>query len=283
MANRKYADYSLEDMKYANTAPYANLKYGMYFNDETFLHICEFCPEYSDIYYISNYGRIYNSNTGCINLTMYNRNGYETTNLAGCNKDGTLLRVLIHVLVMRCFQPIPNYKELKLQVNHINGNKRDNRFVNLEWVTASENINHAIRTGLMDSCENHQWAKLTNEEVHKICKLLEQGKTATQVCMELYGNLEHKCAVDSIKQKDSWKNISSQYNIPDINKYGSRLTKEQLLLVYNMQNEGRSNREILIALGYDPYAMTEYDRDRLYKIMRRLKKGEGYHFIFDND
>lgn len=51
----------------------------------------------------------------------------------------------MHILVAKAFVPNPSKKAT---VNHINGNKLDNRMENLEWLSAKENLVHAWNNGL---------------------------------------------------------------------------------------------------------------------------------------
>lgn len=50
----------------------------------------------------------------------------------------------IHRLVAMAFLDNPNNKR---DVNHKNSNKTDNRLVNLEWTSRSENMLHAVKAG----------------------------------------------------------------------------------------------------------------------------------------
>lgn len=111
MANHKYFDYSVDDMKLADTMPTYKYSYPLVYIDEKFVKVSDYCPKFSDIYYISSYGRIYNANTGCINATRLNMHGYEYTALAGRWKNGELIMILIHRLVMRCFNPITDHEQ----------------------------------------------------------------------------------------------------------------------------------------------------------------------------
>ena len=72
----------------------------------------------------------------------FDDNGYKTIKLRLPN---LYKRYKVHRLVAL------TYLENKLNkktVNHINGIKTDNRLINLEWMTHSENCLHAFRTGL---------------------------------------------------------------------------------------------------------------------------------------
>ena len=59
-------------------------------------------------------------------------------------KNGVPKKFLVHRLVAQAFLS----KSKKPQVNHIDGNKQNNYYKNLEWATSQENNKHAFDTGL---------------------------------------------------------------------------------------------------------------------------------------
>ena len=79
---------------------------------------------------------------GMILKPSTNRDGYM---FVGLYREKKYYNRKIHRLVAEAF--VEGFRN-GLVVNHINGNKRDNRASNLEWVTQAENARHAVVTGL---------------------------------------------------------------------------------------------------------------------------------------
>jgi hypothetical protein len=106
--------------------------------------------EYEGLYQISNLGRVKSLkfNKEIILKPMKLQNGYLKVQLYKLYYTNPkvvrpIIRKLVHRLVLESF-----IGKSDLQCNHKNGIKTDNRLVNLEWITALENVRHSIKTGL---------------------------------------------------------------------------------------------------------------------------------------
>lgn len=160
---------------------------------------------YRGFYQISNFGRIrsiavnrkYGKQTGrLINIKpSVIKSGYCYIHLY---KNGRQTRkaIALHRLVATAFIPNPYQKQT---VNHIDGNKKNNKVKNLEWSTKSENTRHGFRIKLMTS---ETYSKLSRREVNKIRKFyprFTQQKLATMFNIS-------QTQINRIINKESWKN-----------------------------------------------------------------------------
>lgn len=123
--------------------------------------------------------------------------GYKEVSL--CHRKGRKT-ICLHRLLAQTFLPNP---ESKPQVNHIDADKHNNSLDNLEWVTRSENQQHAANLGLLKG--NRTLRKLSKEDVANIraMKGIKQKDIAkmynvvpSAICQILKNKL-HKCVYQS--------------------------------------------------------------------------------------
>ncbi len=113
-------------------------------------------PDSKDIQ-ISNYGRIKKA-SGEIGVGS-DQNGYKLMRIPKTDNSK-----YVHTIVAMLFVKNPNIK-LYDQINHINGIKTDNRALNLEWCTNTQNCQHACDEGLSSHCIKIQATNLKTKKI----------------------------------------------------------------------------------------------------------------------
>lgn len=118
-------------------------------------------------YWISSVGNVYSSALGPLIMLRPGTKpgGYL---FVGLTPDLQLQRrvyKMVHRLVAEAF--IPNPQDLP-EVNHKDGDKKNNQVENLEWCTRSQNTQHALSLGILKRGIESPLSKLTADEVRAI-------------------------------------------------------------------------------------------------------------------
>ena len=119
--------------------------------------------------------------------------------------DGTWTSQPVHRLVAMAFIENP---ENRKAVNHIDGNRTNNKVENLEWVTAKENVIHSFKFGKRKICKKvPKNTLLTDFQISQINKLREVY-TVNQIA-KLF-NIEYQSLKNIIHKKKQYERLDNQ-------------------------------------------------------------------------
>lgn len=128
----------------------------------------DYYPKYS----VSEYGDVVNNFTGTILKQTTNRGGYRTVCISCPNTEKKRKTIIIHKAVAYNFLDPPVQENMV--IDHIDANKKNNHYSNLEWVTSAENTNRAYKKGLFNT-SNRKNRKLTRAHVLEIKAILHEN------------------------------------------------------------------------------------------------------------
>lgn len=153
-------------------------------------------PQYS----ISSDGYVRNNRSHKKLKYRLTKKGYARISL-GAGNDSYVHRLVAEYFIC----PDPSTESIRYAVNHKDGIKTNNTASNLEWVTYKENTQHALRSGLILTGENHQSAKLSQTDVDKIKILLEHGVDHYTIA-DAFGVSQGN--ISNIGREKSWRNAT---------------------------------------------------------------------------
>lgn len=167
-------------------------------------------PGYDGLYEVSNLGRVRSYHNFGFGRKKEPKLLKPTTDFYGylqvtlCN-NSVHEQTKVHKIVALAFLGV---NPGGMQIDHINGNKEDNRAENLEWVTPKENTLRSVTTGLKPTGERHGMHKLTQSAVDEIRKLYKTGQYSHRQLGEMFG-ISH-CVAGKIIRNEAWRDNNGQ-------------------------------------------------------------------------
>lgn len=196
-------------------------------------------PEWDGFYEVSNFGRV-RSLTRTVPLLKatgkkitYNVRGRLLNPKAsvlgyfkyGLYRNSVGREIWGHALVMMAFVgPRPD----GLVINHIDGNRGNNRLENLEYTTQLENMRHAVRTGLLKNSGEDNWnAKATEAQIRTAYFFLLLGNTRGEAAVKSGLTVDQ---VREVQQGKCWKHLGLK---PIKTRFISGDVEREIIRLYN--------------------------------------------------
>lgn len=173
-------------------------------------YLCKMKQIENTNYYVTEEGNVINNKTQKI-LKPMTISGYHYVSILGKKRS-------IHSLVAKCYLIKENDR---FEINHKDGNRLNNHYSNLEYLSHVENMRHAYKNGLIsiesrkenaeaarkiykNKTNRHTAAKLTKDQVLEIKELLKQ-KIKQKDIAKKYG--VSRTPISHINSGKSWKHI----------------------------------------------------------------------------
>lgn len=231
-------------------------------------------PNIKQYYWVSNYGRIFSTNTNSFLVPHANENGYLQVSLM--TETGRIFRK-VHRLVLIAFRYFQGYEEY--QGNHKDGNKLNNYLYNLEWMTPKENVDHAINNNLRKAFKgsDNPKASITEESAKKIGEMLISKKYTDEEIFQTI-NCNNINIVRDIAKGNTWSHLftEKELDIMKSTRRGNYISNEDKHNICKIFEEYNSYNKVIDLVKFALNSLELEISDRNIRIARRL------YYKYDN-
>ena len=214
---------------------------------------------FEHLYEVSNHGRVRRIQRP---MRPGRLHGYLFVTLS---RKGVYTKGSIHRLVAEAFiGPIPG----KMEVNHLNGVRDDNRVENLEIVTHAENVRHARRVlgrrfgGIPRKGEANRSCKLTAAQVIAIRTRRSNGERTKDLGREFGVRQDH---IYEIIHRRAWKHLPATPGVTVPRNSNMKLTAEEVMEIRTRRANGERGVDLAREFGMSPDTISDIVRRRTWK------------------